>query len=456
MAMMTLANRPALADTREAVLKRTALNNAHREMFAIGDFKKLDKGLNRIQQEYEAGKWTDSELWKLFYFPLSATDPAFEELYNKWVSAYPASYAARQARGKYFSNRAVEVLQTVRKIAKVEKIDQMPPEEAARMKHFLELSIKDETASLSLAAKPLLAYCDLIAMYAFTGAPDTSRKMLDEANKIAPLNVSARHRYMSALDDSGANVADMRKVVEDARKSGLGEDDISSIARLFHARLLEEARYEELDREMTSVQQAYESGKIDDKTLEDYFSIFSNSNPAHAEKHNAWVKAYPRSYAARQARALYFLRTAWLARGGGYFKDMSPEERKGLELYMKHAQDDSKAAVSLTAKPLLAYESMLAISEVNGSHETSDALLELANTVDPKNSVVRARYMHALQTRWGGSLAQMEKFLAQAKAAGISDNRLMYFENLIVEEKFWLSEQADKAYPDLGELVTGF
>ncbi len=61
--------------------------------------------------------------------------------------------------------------------------------------------------------------------------------------------------------------------------------------------------------------------------------------------------------------------------------------------------------------------------------------------VDPKNFVVRYKYLAMLQTRWGGSLQQMLDFEQQARAAGLSQIQLKYFANMIAADRKWLQQR---------------
>jgi hypothetical protein len=437
----------ARADTREAILKRTALNNAHREMFATGDFARLDKGMNKIQQEYEKGQWTDVELRVLFDDPFKATNTAFENLYNEWVETYPKSYAARQARGQYYLNRAFAYLGHAG--------------DAEEMKRLVQLSAKDSIAAMALAAKPVMTYCDLIVTYALAGAPDQSRKMLDEVRKIAPGNTMGRYWYMRMLNDgrvsnSASSLGDMRNLAADARKSGMKPEYADDIVGLFHVRLLREGRYEELEKELSRVQQDYEDGKIDDATLSGYFPLYDHGDPLLEEKYKDWLKMYPRSYAAHVLRSLHFLANAGQARGEKYIRETSAQEIQGMKLYTKYALEDAKVAMELAAKPILAYRNIIRISQLTGCGNICGQILDLANKLDPKNSIVRSSYMDTLQTRWGGSLEKMEKLLEEARAAGVSGDKLLDFEDAILVEKIWIGKQAGKAHGNIGRLVTGF
>ncbi|TVQ82481.1 MAG: DUF4034 domain-containing protein [Micavibrio sp.] len=460
--VFVFSSKPVQAESREVILKKNAMNIAHREMLAAEDFANLDKAMNRIQREYEEGKWTDKELRSFFVDPFRGADSGFEDIYNKWVKAYPRSYAARQVRGSYFYYMMRKHYFDALKISASGKIEQIPQEQAEKIKHYADLAIRDNAAALGLdVKKPILAYSQLVGVYRVFGSHEKSRKMLDEANKIAPRNIIARSSYMGFLDTGVytlmATLDEMQKVMEELRKNNLSaEEDSHEIINSFHSRLLRDSQYELLDREMNRIQKDYESGKIDDVALSRFFNIFRDTNPVHAEKYNAWVAAYPQSYAARQARAMYFRGVAWDARGTASMRDTSTEEREGMQLYMKRSMDDSMLAATLTAKPVLTYDNILVLSQLGGSRATINQMITMANMADPKNSLVRRSYMHSLQTRWGGSLAEMEEFLKASKAAGLPDRVIMDFEDAIVTEKLWIADNIMDTYSNIGQLVTGF
>lgn len=213
LALLMLAVFPARADTKEAIAKKMmSLIDAHREMLAVGDFARLDAGMNKIQAEYEKGQWTDVQLWNLFEGPFNAGDPAFEELYNKWVAAYPKSYAAHYARGAYY-------FRLVWRYAG--KSDQ-----TAEAKRVAVASLQDYTASLSLTAKPLLTYSQLMGLYALTKDSDKIRAIYDGAVKLDPRNSMARVAYMNVLSQVGTT-AEMQAVATDLRKTGADDDEMS-------------------------------------------------------------------------------------------------------------------------------------------------------------------------------------------------------------------------------------
>ena len=77
-----------------------------------------------------------------------------------------------------------------------------------------------------------------------------------------------------------------------------------------YAELLQEGRYAELDKEMNQIQKDFEDGKRNDVNLMHLFYAFYNPDSGLEEKYNAWNAAFPKSYAALEARATYYRRRA--------------------------------------------------------------------------------------------------------------------------------------------------
>lgn len=260
---------------------------------------------------------------------------------------------------------------------------------------------------------------------------------------------------MRMLEASNGTRDEMWKVIDDVRKVKLAADDISVIANIYQKRLLADAQYERLDKEMNEVQKAYESSQITDKTLLAYFSIFEGP-PAMEAKYNAWVRAYPRSYAARQARAMYFQDNALRARGTAYAKDTSDKQMENMRIYLKKSYEDNQAALSLTSKPILSYNTMLTTARLIGNRAAPEEMLEKSSQIAPENTIVRNNYMFGIQTRWGGSLEEMESFLKAVKASKMPKEEIGPLEDMIAIEEFWFAYDFGEIYERTGQVRMGF
>jgi hypothetical protein len=205
--------------------------------------------------------------------------------------------------------------------------------------------------------------------------------------------------------------------------------------------LLKQERYAEADKRLNDVQREYEVGKRSDESLLHVFRVFYDTAPALQRKYDAWVAAFPRSYAARMARGIYRRERGAKARGRRYIEKTSPQAIATLEAHLQAATPDFEASFSLTAKPILTYHAIVTVARYSGDAATTARMFKKARRIDPRNFIVRYMCLATQQTRWGGSLAAMLASREEARKAGLTRAQLAYFDDLIRAEREWLAEQ---------------
>ena len=210
---------------------------------------------------------------------------------------------------------------------------------------------------------------------------------------------------------------------------------------LKYAALLQEDRYAELDKEINQLQKDFEEGKRDDVNLMHLFRTFSNPDPALEEKLNAWNAAFPKSYAALEARALYYELRGYTARGYNTISQTSNQQLGSMEYYLKKAMADEDLAMGRTAKPVLSYFNIMRIAKLVGDRPMAEKMLKMTVAVDPKNFIARYKYMLTLETRWGGSLQEMKEFRKQLQNAGLTSKQMFYLDERISDEINYLAQQ---------------
>jgi beta-lactamase regulating signal transducer with metallopeptidase domain len=203
--------------------------------------------------------------------------------------------------------------------------------------------------------------------------------------------------------------------------------------------LLKHARYAELDQRMNGFQQAYELRTLDEDGLLRAFSAFEDTEPALQAGLDAWVQAFPRSYAARLARGSYYFACGVQTRGTKAYSHTTGAQWNGMEFYFDKAGEDLRDSLALDPKPLLTYNVLIRIRMQNGGQAELRALLNAALKTDPKAMSVRRAYMRSLETRWGGSLDEMLAFLDETRRAGFSGDQLWSLERLVDDERKWLA-----------------
>ena len=203
--------------------------------------------------------------------------------------------------------------------------------------------------------------------------------------------------------------------------------------------LLRQGRFEELDGKMDGLQRSYELGRLGDESLLHQFRAFYDTDPALEGQYNAWIAKLPRSYTGYLSRGIYYRYRGTQARGTRYISETPREQLVVMSMYLDKAMRDYDQSLTLTEKPLLSYHSILAVAMLTGDTDMARKMLDESVRIDARNFVVRYKFFNTLQTRWGGSVAQMVDFLQTARAAGLSDAQLKYFENMIAVERKWLN-----------------
>jgi hypothetical protein len=164
--------------------------------------------------------------------------------------------------------------------------------------------------------------------------------------------------------------------------------------------LLEAGQFAELDQRFSAIQRSYEIGYITDEDLRTAFRVFYTTDATLEQKYATWITQFPKSYVARIARAIYYVKVGELKRGSALISDTSEEQLSGMQAAFSQASQDLDVSVRLDAKPILTYAQQMDIARYLGNHASARAILEAANKVDVNNLIVRAKYMGTLYPRW--------------------------------------------------------
>lgn len=216
--------------------------------------------------------------------------------------------------------------------------------------------------------------------------------------------------------------------------------------------LLKDGRYAEMDKQLTAIQQGYESGSISDEQLYRAFQAFYYSDVDLEPKFDQWVARFPRSYTALVARGIYYGAMGWTRRGNKYANDTSDKQFAGMHAYHGMALRDLAKSIELTAKPILSYAEAIGLGSTQDSPWKNRALLDQANRKDPRNMVGRRAYLRSIRSRWGGSPEQMAAFVAECRKAQLDPAVLQKFEASVIADRAWVMMRsgdypgAEKAY----------
>jgi TPR repeat protein len=178
--------------------------------------------------------------------------------------------------------------------------------------------------------------------------------------------------------------------------------------------LLAAERFAELDAYLSENQAAYRRGTIGDQQVFEGFVALTTADSELRPLYDRWVTQYPRSYAARLARAYYLSGLGWAARGSGYFHEMPAHRIEDMRAYFRDAMQDLKVSVTLDTKPVLSYATMIRVARADRSFGDIALYLDQALALDPRAYNARMSYLLGIRPEWGGSLERMASFVAEA------------------------------------------
>jgi TPR repeat protein len=185
-----LANRGALVLTVPAEWPQPD-GEKLKSWLRAGRFADLDATLAAYQDAYRAGA-IDDEAAAAAFAALTEADPDLRAAYDQWVSALPASYVARMARGFY--------LMQLGYLARGSDYSQKtPPARIEAMRADMKAAMEDLEASLKLDSMPVLSYGTMIAIAQAFGARAPAAEYLDAALALDPKTYTARASYFATL-----------------------------------------------------------------------------------------------------------------------------------------------------------------------------------------------------------------------------------------------------------------
>lgn len=210
--------------------------------------------------------------------------------------------------------------------------------------------------------------------------------------------------------------------------------------------LLTAGRYAELDRLMQQVQDQYRKGAISDEQLLAAFRAFYIRDPKQTPYFDKWVEQRPKSYVAHLARGIHLKYVGMEARGNKFISQTSREQLDGMMQAFKPAIADLRASMALDAKPLLSFHHLIDIGNFLGLREMNRDLIRATENVDPKNFVVRYKFLLTLQSRWGGSVKEMQEFVDECKRVGLPSDKLRVMQRAVTEDQAWVYYHREKNY----------
>lgn len=191
------------------------------------NFSELNRYYSSIQSRFRDGKASAGELRDAFR-AFDVTDRDLAVRYDAWVRSFPKSYVARLARAIYYKNIGYE-----------ERGDKYISETSTlqleKMDAAMKKAISDFGASITMDPKPFLSFFYMIGIIRSYAGPAYSRKMYDEAIRLAPSFLDTRREYMLSLEDKwGGSLEQMRGYFEECKREALPTSQLNLLEAMIY------------------------------------------------------------------------------------------------------------------------------------------------------------------------------------------------------------------------------
>jgi TPR repeat protein len=190
-----------------------------------------------------------------------------------------------------------------------------------------------------------------------------------------------------------------------------------------------------------------QAGRISDARLFRAFTRFECRDPSCGPLMTEWTRLYPKSAAAHLALASHHAAVGFAARGSEYANKTSEAQFMAMRDAFRSALLELDIADKYSTKPTLSASMRIWLAAAD--HDMRPRPTDIYKTTItrfPDTLVVRIRYIHASAPKWGGSMAQLESIIDDAKTLPSADRR--YIEYLVLQEMGSAHHCAECGMPD--------
>jgi len=138
------------------------------------------------------------------------------------------------------------------------------------------------------------------------------------------------------------------------------------------------------------------SKNLDQNTVE----VFIQKFQAH---HRNLEKAY-------WLNAMYLVKKAWEARGGGYAETVTRKNYELFSQFLREAKTEAEQSLSLNPNYVQSYQALIRISLGLDSKQNAIEAFEAGKLIEPQDSKIHFELLNALTKKWLGSTEEMFEF----------------------------------------------
>lgn len=206
--------------------------------------------------------------------------------------------------------------------------------------------------------------------------------------------------------------------------------------------MLKERRYEQLDRLMNKVQDAYEANKIAESALNYIVRTFHLADPEIGERLGEWSAKMPNSFAPDIASGSYNLAVAWVIRGTEYVLFTSDEQFDQMKEFLRKSNASYRSGLEKRPHTPIAWADLISVMMgIGGGRIPINLVYSQAMDVLPESPIIHERYHYALSPKWTGSKSAQRELRKKLSRQFPNDSRFNWAKFAEEDDKAW-----DKAF----------
>lgn len=179
--------------------------------------------------------------------------------------------------------------------------------------------------------------------------------------------------------------------------------------------LLEARNYDGLERVLGGYQRAFERDPAASAPLENAYRAFGKAPGSAQAVLEEWTKRSPVSYPAALAKGSFDFYQELEARDAAGIAGTPKENPVAMRAGFERARASLARSLGLTPKPYLSRRLLMALARYSGSRGDEQAQYLEGLKFAPGSVELRLARMTGLEPRWGGSYAEMQAFLEEAR-----------------------------------------
>lgn len=188
--------------------------------------------------------------------------------------------------------------------------------------------------------------------------------------------------------------------------------------------LLLQRNFSKLNAVLDDYLVAFQRDVSKERDLMTAYMAFEINDDALPELLNAWVKESPDAYQPYMARAHYYYRSAWNARGGKWASETKQQQFKKMNDLFTKSANDIQLVLEINDRVLPAYYLLIGMMRSSADINSMTQVFSSALDKYPDSYYLRRIYLGSVTPRWGGSYKLMQAVIDEAQKHVANNPRL--------------------------------